>query len=322
MASALDREGRALTGRTPTPPPAAPRWRPRLRARQTGFAYALLVPALVLVAVLLAYPLYIAVQLSLRDAQTFSLTQLSEAPLTLRHYREVLGDTAWVADLWRSAVYTFGVTVPAFGIGLGLALLLNRAFPGRRVLRPLVLLPWAVPSIVVSAMFAWMLDSSFGVINYLLRSSGLIAENIGWFTNRDTAMVGVLIPTVWKYYPFFTLVLLAALQSVPGDLYEAARVDGASARAQFRFVTWPAIRSAAVLALIIAGLGVFREFDFIFPLTGGGPLDATRTLAVRIYNEAFQFFNMGPAAAIGVLTIGIAALVVLAMGRTMRREFF
>lgn len=293
-----------------------------LRARERGLAYVLLVPALALVALLLAYPLFIALELSLRDAQTFNLGALSEAPLTLRHYAEVLAGTTWLADLWRSAVYTIGVTLPAFLIGLGLSLLLNRAFPGRRVLRPLVLLPWAVPSVVVSAGFAWMLDSSFGVLNYLLRTAGVIADNVGWFTNADTAMVGVIIPTVWKYYPFFTLVLLAALQAVPGDLYEAAMVDGAGPAAQFRYVTWPAIRSPAVLALIIGGLGVFREFDFIFPLTGGGPLDATQTLALRIYNEAFRFFNMGTAAVIGILTVAVAALVVLAMGRTMRREFF
>jgi multiple sugar transport system permease protein len=285
-------------------------------------AYGLLVPALLLVLLLLAYPLYIALDLSVRDAQTFNLAQLSKAPLTLRHYAELLDSTEWLYDLRRSAVYTFGVTLPAFLIGLGLSLLLNRAFPGRRILRPLILLPWAVPSVVVSAGFAWMLDASYGVVNYLLRATGVIAQNIGWFTNTDTAMTAVIMPTIWKYYPFFALVLLAALQTVPGDLYEAARVDGAGPGAQFRYVTWPAIRSPAVLALIIGGLGVFREFDFIFPLTGGGPLDATQTLTLRIYNEAFRFFNMGTAAVIGVVTVGVAALVVLALGRTMRREFF
>jgi multiple sugar transport system permease protein len=293
-----------------------------LRARERMLAYGLLLPALLIVVIFMAYPLYIVVDLSLRDAETMTLSELTNQPFTLGHYRNLLQDLTWVRDLWRSVVYTVGVIAPAFGLGVGLALLLNELFPGRRVLRPLVLLPWAVPGIAVAAGFRWILDSSYGVANYLLRSVGLISGNLDWFVSRDTAMLAVIIPTVWKYYPFFTLVVLAALQTVPADLYEAARVDGAGPVRRFRHITWPAIRSSAVLALIIGGLGVFREFDFIYPLTGGGPNGATQTLAIRIYDEAFRFFNLGDAAAIGMLTVAICGVVVLAMGRTMRREFF
>lgn len=296
--------------------------RQRTRAeRDRRFAYGMLTPTLAAVGLLMAYPLYIAIHLSLRGGEITDLQNLGQYPLTLGNYVDVITDPELLGDIRRSIVYTVGVVAPAFAIGLGLALLLNRAFPARRIVRPLALLPWAVPGVVVSAAFSWMLDGSFGVVNHLLRSVGLIGENVAWLADSRTAMAGVIIPTVWKFYPFFTLVLLAALQAVPGELYEAARMDGARAWQQFRHVTWPALRAPAALAIVITGVGVFREFDFIFPLTGGGPDDATRTLAVRIYNEAFEFFGFGVSAALGVVTMFIAGLLLLAAGRSVRRGF-
>ncbi|MFR9725550.1 carbohydrate ABC transporter permease [Streptomyces sp. MS19] len=305
-----------------TRPPSRPS--PALRRehrRRSLFAYVTLSPTLAVVGLLMAYPLYVAIDLSLRGGQISDLLNLEQNPLTFDNYGDVLTDPGLVNDIVRSMVYTLGVVVPAFAIGLGLAVLLNKAFPGRRIIRPLVLLPWAVPGVVVSAAFSWMLDASYGVVNSLLRSTGLIDGNVAWLADPDTAMVAVILPTIWKYYPFFVLVLLAQLQSVPGELYEAARVDGASPLRQFTHVTWPAVRTASALAIVITGIGVFREFDFIFPLTGGGPNDATQTLAIRIYNEAFQFFEMGTAAALGIVTMAICGALLMAAGRSVRREF-
>ena len=291
------------------------------RRRDTLFAYVTLSPTLAVVGLLMGYPFYVAINLSLRGGRITNLQSINEQPLSLENYVQVLADPGLLQDIWRSIVYTVGVLAPAFVIGLLLALLLNRTFPGRRIIRPLVLLPWAVPGVVVSAAFSWMLDASYGVVNYLLRSVGLIEENVRWLVDSNTAMIAVIIPTIWKFYPFFTLVLLAALQAIPSEIYEAARMDGARARQQFRHVTWPAVRSASALAIIITGIGVFREFDFIFPLTGGGPNDATQTLAIRIYNEAFQFFEMGIATALGVVTMAIAGALLMAGGRSIRRGF-
>ncbi|APU15930.1 MULTISPECIES: carbohydrate ABC transporter permease [Actinoalloteichus] len=291
---------------------------PRTRARREKiFAYGMLTPTLAVVGLLTAYPIYVAINLSFRGGEIADLQNLGRYPLTLANYVEVITDPELLADIWRSLVYTVGVLAPAFAIGLGLALLLNRTFPGRRIVRPLALLPWAVPGVVVSAAFSWMLDGSFGVINYLLRSVGLIEQNVAWLANSSTAMTAVIIPTVWKFYPFFTIVLVAALQAIPHDLYEAARIDGARSWQQFRHVTWPALRAPAALAIVITGVGVFREFDFIFPLTGGGPDNATRTLAVRIYNEAFEFFSFGVSAALGVVTMFIAGALLLAANRAI-----
>ena len=231
-------------------------------------------------------------------------------------------DSATWHSAWVSFAYTFGTIVPAFGIGLGTALLLNRVFPWRRWLRSLMLLPWAVPGVMVSIVFLWLFDASFGVVNYALRSLGLIAVDVAWYTNESTALIAVIVPTIWKAYPFFTLTLLAALQSIPDDLYEGAGVDGASARQRFANITWPGIRGPAVLALILNGLWAFREFDIIFAATGGGPAKATETLGIRAYNEAFGYFYMGRAAVIGVLMLAIAFVFVLVARRELRKEFF
>ncbi|MDT0268625.1 sugar ABC transporter permease [Streptomyces sp. DSM 44915] len=312
---------RKSAGRGASTAPETPAELRREHRRRNLFAYLTLSPTLAVVGLLMAYPLYVAIDLSLRGGQISDLLNLEQNPLTLDNYGDILTDPGLVNDIVRSMVYTLGVVLPAFALGLGLALLLNRAFPGRRIIRPLVLLPWAVPGVVVAAAFSWMLDASYGVVNYLLRTVGIIDENVAWLVDSNTAMFAVILPTIWKYYPFFILVLLAQLQSVPNELYEAARVDGASPLRQFTHVTWPAIRTASSLAIVITGIGVFREFDFIFPLTGGGPNDATQTLAIRIYNEAFQFFEMGTAAALGIVTMAICGALLKAAGRSVRREF-
>ena len=307
---------------------AAPPVRPRrtraspLARRERLFAYALLAPAVVAVAGLIAWPMYLIVSISFREGKSLNFLALGQRPLGLGNYRIVLADPATWHSVGVSLVYTFGTLVPAFAIGLGTALLLNRSFPLRRWLRSVMLLPWAVPGVMVSIVFLWMFDASFGVVNALLRATGLVTTDIAWYATESTALFAVIVPTIWKAYPFFTLTLLAAMQSIPGHLYEAAEVDGASAWQRFASVTWPGIQGAAVLALVLNGLWTFREFDIIYAATGGGPAKATETLGVRAYNEAFGYFYMGRAAVVGVLMLLMALVAVLLARRALRKEFF
>jgi len=289
-----------------------------LGRRRTIFGYALLAPAIVFVGVLIAYPLVLSLQLSVTPGRFASLRS-SEGGFSFEHYVTVLGSPETWASLLRTGIYVAGTVIPAFAIGLAVALLLREAFPGRRWLRTAILLPWAVPGVAASAVFLWMFDASFGVVNQILFHLGLISTPIAWYSSADTAMFGVIVPTAWKLFPFFAMILLAALQTIPQDLYEAARVDGAGRYQQFAHVTWPGVRGAAFTALIIASLGVYREFDFIFPLTRGGPNNATTTMAIAIYQEAFQFSNLGFAAALGIVSIAIAAVFVLIAGRDLRK---
>ena len=291
-----------------------------LRRSDRWLAWWLLTPAFVAVAALVAWPIWIVVNMSLRPGRALELSKLFDQSLGLANFERVLGNAATWQAFGHSAIYTVGTLVPAFLAGLLFALLFNKEFPARRWLRSLLLMPWAVPGVIVSLNFLWMFDASFGVVNAILRKLGLISTDIAWFVDADTAMFTVIMATVWKSFPFFTITLLAALQSIPQSLYEAARVDGASAWQEFREVTWPGIQRPAVLAVILNALWTFREFDIIYVATGGGPAGATETLGILVYREAFGSFRFGTAAAIGVLMLATAALIVLAGLRRLRDD--
>lgn len=285
-------------------------------------AYTLLAPAFLLSLILIIYPLYVTAHLSLREGVGHGFGRFHEFSLGLANYSAVLSDPSTWASLGRALMYLAGSTGLGFIFGLLTALLLNKNIFARRWQRMLILLPWAVPGVVASITFMWMLNGSYGVLNHLLVRVGLLEEYVSWFTQSSTAMAAVIMPTFWKGYPFFTITLLAALQSVPTMLYDAATVDGASALQQFRHVTWAAIKNAALLALILNGLWTFRVFDIIYSTTGGGPNRATETLSIAIYNEAFQYFRMGRAGALGIIALVFVSLVVLALYPKMKRGFF
>lgn len=294
---------------------------PSLKAAEQRLAWCLLAPALVAVALLIAWPLYVIIQMSVRPGKALAISELMGKPLGLANFDRVLHQPALWQAFGHSAVYTLGSLVPAFVAGLLLALLFHRTFPARRWLRSFLLLPWAVPGVVVSVTFLWMLDASYGVVNAILRDLGLITTDIAWFVDARTAMAAVLVPTIWKSFPFFTITILAALQSIPETLYEAARVDGATAWQRFRHVTWPGIQGPALLAVLLNALWTFREFDIIYASTRGGPAGATETLGILVYREAFESFRFGAAAAIGVLMLVTATVFVALSMRVLRREF-
>lgn len=290
--------------------------------RQTLLSFALLIPAAAAVLLLIVYPLYQVVEISFRDGRLMNFARMGELPLGLGNYARVLGDpTFWRATL-NSTLYVGGSVGGAFLIGLGTALLLNKQLPGNRILRTLVLVPWAVPGVIVAIMFLWILDGSFGVFNSILRSTGLLSGEMPWFVDARTAMVAVIVPTIWKTYPLITLTLLAALQSIPKELYEASNVDGATKLQQFGYITWPGIQGASFLVIMISALGVFRDVDIVFATTHGGPAGATETLALYVYKEAFHYFRMGTATAVGTLMILAAFLIAATMATLSRNSKF
>ncbi|MCI1002728.1 sugar ABC transporter permease [Ochrobactrum sp. C6C9] len=278
------------------------------QTREMLHAYGLLVPAIASVMFLIVYPLLRIVELSFRQGRSMNFAKISELPLGLDNYRQVLSDPGFWNSIQVTVFYVAGSVFFAFLIGLFTALLLNISFPGRRYLRTLILLPWAVPGVVVSIVFLWMLDGSYGVVNAILRDLGLIDTDITWFVDARTAMWAVIIPTVWKAYPLITLTLLAALQSIPSELYEASDIDGASRFQRFIFITWPGIRATAILSAMISALWIFRDIDIIFAATHGGPARATETLALYTYNEAFQYFRMGVGSAVGTMMVAVALI--------------
>lgn len=266
------------------------------------FGLLLLSPSFLFISVMVLIPLALLTLISLKSLKLGTIAQFFSADFTLANYQRVLSDPTTWHSLWVSLVYILASSAIAFAIGLLTALVLNERFPAQRLFRTLLLLPWAVPGITATVAFLWMLQPSFGVFNFILRTVGIAQTDINWFGDTRLALAAVVFPTVWKTYPFFTIMLLAALQTIPRDMYEAASIDGANGWARFRFITWPSISRYAIVALVFNAMYVFREFDFIYASTKGGPIGATTTVSIHIYNVAFESFDMASAATLGVLT--------------------
>ena len=275
---------------------------------ERALAYALLLPALAAVLFLVLYPLGKVVELSLRVGRSMNFARIGLLPLGGANYGRVLSDPAFVQACVTTLAYVAASVAGALAVGLPTALLLDLRFPARRLFRTLLLLPWAVPGVVASIVFRWMFDASFGVVNAMLRRVGLLGVDWPWLVDSRTALAAVIVPTIWKAYPLITLTLLAAMQSVPGELYEAAAVDGAGRLRRFRHVTWPGIAAATTLSALVSALWIVRDIDIVFAATGGGPAGATTTVALYVYNEAFQYFRMGTATASGVLLVAAVLL--------------
>lgn len=271
------------------------------------FMLVVLTPSLLMLGILVVLPLGYLVQTSFVE-RTFTETTF----VGLQHYLAVLNDPIFWRDLRTSVIYTLGTTTLSFVIGLAIALALNQ-IKDQRIRTPLltaVLLAWAVPQIVNALVWTFMLNSEYGVINELLLQLGIIAEPISWIAHNFWSMVVVILADAWSRSPFATLILLAGLQTIPDDLYEAATVDGASDFAKFKDITLPSIKSSASIAILIMGMFAFRTFSIVFGLTGGGPAGQTEVLAVRIYESGIRELRLGYAAAISVIMIVITLIFV------------
>jgi multiple sugar transport system permease protein len=215
------------------------------------------------------------------------------------------------------------VVVVAVGFGLFAALVLNRQFRGRTFARGLMTVPWAFPDVPTVLIFLWMLNPNFGVMNVFASFLPWIEKNPTWLLDQRLAFFSVVLVTAWKGFPFYSLVILAALQTVPKELEEAARVDGASRVQVFFAVTLPCIMPTLLLLTVLASIFSFKQFTIIWLLTGGGPSGSTETIVVRIYQEAFRFHDFSYASAFGVAGFIFAlsiALIFLAIQRRQELE--
>ncbi|TIU14464.1 MAG: sugar ABC transporter permease, partial [Mesorhizobium sp.] len=202
-------------------------------------------------------------------------------------------------------------------LALAAALILNQKFPGVRIARTWIILTWIVPTVVVVIIWRWLLSSSGGIINPLLIQAGVIERPVGFFATREGAMTTLIMINSWRWFPFTTLMMLAGLTRIPGDLYEAARIDGAGTFQRFKRITWPLLQPTLMVLGVVGTLLSFNVFDVIWLLTAGGPSGATQTLPVLIYETAFKGYRLSEAATISVLTsillMGFAFLTTRAM---------
>jgi len=294
-----------------------------LRQREQRQAWVLLAPMLLVMLLLTAWPLLRTIWLSFTDA---ALIGSGETPgwIGLENYAYALSDPDFRASIGRTLYFTL-VSVTFEGvIGVLVALLLNQKFAGRNILRVLVILPWALPTIVNAMMWRLNFNPDYGSINALLTQLGILDGYRSWLGSPDAALNAVMFADIWKNYPLVTLLVLAALQSIPEDLFEAARLDGASAWRRFRAITFPAIVAPLGVALVLRTIDAFKIFDIIYVMTRGGPVDSTKTLSFFVYQESFSYLRVGSGAAYAMLMTLMCALLItlylLMLWRQRRRS--
>jgi multiple sugar transport system permease protein len=296
-------------------------WLPSSTAkRRRLFGYGLLVPALAFTLVMVVYPIARTFWMSLHNFNLSRPQRMYEF-VGLGHYQQLAQDEHFWHSVAVTLTYSLPVTSISYAVGLGMALLLNKRSVGTRIGRTLLSLPWALPGVVAAFIFLWMFDASFGVVNYVLLRVGFIRAPIAWLSHSETAMALISLVGIWKIVPFTMLTQLAGLQSIPSELYQAAKVDGANRWQEFRNITWPALGHVRVVTIVLTGLVTFREFGQIFVISGGGPDRATETLSVNLYVEAFQGFHFGYASALGMLMLLISLSFTILVVRFMRSDF-
>jgi multiple sugar transport system permease protein len=279
-----------------------------------GFLF--VAPSLVLLIAFAAYPLASSLWLSLQEVQVFSN---EHEFVGLKNYSELLSSNDFWSALWKGLVFSVATVSLQLLAGIGTALLLNNAFRGRALVRGLILFPFVVPTIVAILIWKWMLNDLYGVVNLFLMKIGMVHEGIAWLGSPDLAMGSVIVVNVWMFFPFITIQVLARLQVIPIDLYEAAWVDGARALQRFRYVVLPELRSTILLVVFIRGLWMFNKFDTIWLLTQGGPVGRTQTLPILAYLKAFQEYQLGAGAAASACILMLLAVFGAWYTRAMRR---
>jgi multiple sugar transport system permease protein len=270
---------------------------------------ALLLPALLLapaMAVLLSlsiYPLIYSITISLQQETPEGFAW------TLRNFARLLSDNFFWTAMAHTFVYSVVALTCEFLLGLGLALLLNQQIRGRGLFRASLLVPMMLPTVVVGVVWRLMLNPDFGAINGTLKQFGINTESLTWTASPRLAMLSVIAVDVWQWTPFVFLVLLAGLQAIPQEPYEAALIDGSSRWQTFRHVTLPLLKPAILIVLLLRTMDLLRVFDQIFILTEGGPGFATETISLYIYRTAFRFFDFGYAAAMSFILLALTNII-------------
>lgn len=285
--------------------------------RADPLPYLLLTPALAVVALVVFVPMAEAVVTSLWD---LILWKPNAARFVgLGNYVKLFQDPVFWTALGHTAIW-IGLTVPLqMGLGLITALLLDREFPWRGLARALIIVPWALPSVVIALMWRWIYDPNVGVLNDILLKLSILKTAVPWLADPDIALYAIVATLTWQGFPFFAVMILAGLQGIPKSLYEAAAMDGAGAWARFRHITWPGIRPVLATAGLLRVIWVANSMDVIFVMTGGGPGYATHTLPLYAFVRARQNLDFGYGTAIAVtFTVLLGLVVAVYVARTMR----
>lgn len=280
--------------------------------------FAFLAPALLIEAAIIVYPVLQTFWMSLHDFVLFRPTNMPF--VGLGNFIRAFTDPVFWTAAWNSVIWIVFVVGLQFVLGLGTALLLNQSFWWRGLARALVIIPWALPSVLTALMWSWMYDYDLGIINDVLTRIGLLDAPIAWLARADTTLGAVILALVWQGFPFFAVMILAGLQTVPGELLDAAEIDGANAFQRLTKVVLPSIAEVIMTALLLRTIWVANSLDVILVMTGGGPGYTTYTVPLYAFLKAYTSMEFGYAAALSLIMTALLLLVIYAYVRRAARE--
>lgn len=262
----------------------------------------LIAPSILLFSAVIVYPLVSAIYLSVFSIYT---PTMEGEFVGLDNYSRLLSSGEFWRSLLNNAIWTAGTLTLQIVFGILVALMLHRNLVFRSLARSLVLFPYFLSTVVAVLVWRWLFNDLYGVLNHILMWAGIIDMPVDWLGSMPNAMISIIFVGAWKYFPFVVIAVLARLQSIPEELYEAATIDGASRFARFWDVTLPQLKDVLIVIVLLRTIWDFKEFDLIYLMTGGGPIISTQTLPLMVYKEAFALNQMGGASAVAVLMMMI-----------------
>jgi multiple sugar transport system permease protein len=281
------------------------------------FGYGLIVPALALIVGLVAYPFGMAIYFALSDYWVGSPGGF----VGVQNFREILGNEIFLHTVYNSFVFTTIAVILKAVLGIWLAMLLFRPMRFKRVIRGVVLLPWVIPTALSVLAWKWMFDSLYSVVNWTAIHAGLInPPGPNWLGMANYAMAAVIAVNVWRGLPFFAIIVLAGLVSIPREYYEAAEVDGAGSWGRFRNVTLPLLKPVLAVVILFSTIFTFSDFNIVQVLTSGGPVNTTHLFATLAYQVGLTGGNLGQGASISLFLFPLLALIVFVQLRYIRKE--
>jgi multiple sugar transport system permease protein len=260
----------------------------------------LVLPTVILLVVLIAYPIGFAFYLSMQDLYLLRGFDTSKF-VGLKNFIDFLSNPDTPRYFLNTFMWVAGTVLGELTIALGVALLLNRSFRGRGLIRGLILVPWVLSPVVAGVIWRWILDGQWGVLNHILMKVGLIAKPLQWLSDPNLVWISLIGVTIWKAFPFACVNILAALQVIPPELYEAAAIDGSNSWQAFKEVTFPLIKPVLTTVGLLLTIWRTNEFNMIWVMTQGGPGITTTTLSVHTYLQSFRYYRVSMGASIGVL---------------------
>jgi multiple sugar transport system permease protein len=290
---------------------------PRLRRLEDErwLALALLVPTAVLLGLFIAYPFFEGVMLSLSSARVGIPGEF----IGLKNFSKIWDDSIFRTAVWNTFWYTAVTTVFKLALGLWLAMLLNRHFKGKALVRAFILLPFIIPTVLSTFAWKWMFDPTFSVINWSLFHLGIITTRINWLGDPDLAMTSIIIVNIWRGVPFFAISLLAGLQTISPELNEAAAIDGARPWNRFWYVTWPLLLPVTMVVMLFSVIQTFADFQLVYVMTGGGPANATQLFATYAYQIGIGTGLLSEGAAISLAMFPFLFIIVVVQLLYIRR---